>query len=143
MEFNSRLGDPEALNVLALLTGSFSDVIKALWHGDLAARRLDFAPQASVVKYLVAKEYPAPSPMVTEFFVNQPALVQAGIKIYFSHAEKSLTGYQTLKCSRVAALVARGNNVQELSRRLNNAIQGQITPGLEFREDIGEDLFAG
>ena len=142
MEFNSRLGDPEALNILSLLEGSFSGLLKSLWHESLDESRLHFAARASVVKYLVAKEYPNASPASLEFSLDKEAMEKEGVKVYFSSAEKTASGYATLKRSRVAALVAVADKVKEASQLVNSVIRRHVGGSLEFREDIGEDFQA-
>ena len=58
MEFNARFGDPEGLNVLSVLEGSLADLLRRIWDGTVSEDSVSFAKKASVVKYLVAKEYP-------------------------------------------------------------------------------------
>ena len=138
MEFNSRFGDPEALNILSLLKGSFSKLLIAMFDKTLGQVKCRFINKASVIKYLVAKEYPDSSPAALRFRVNEQAIEDMGVKLYFASCIKvgdSL--YETLKKSRVLALVATAARVEEAASRIDKAIDMHIDGELEYRRDIG------
>src|SRR5208337_2163246 len=58
IEFNARFGDPEAMNVLSLLTSDLSEIVYRIVEGSLSPSHAEFAPQATVCKYLVPEGYP-------------------------------------------------------------------------------------
>jgi phosphoribosylamine--glycine ligase len=58
IEFNARFGDPEAMNVLALLETDFCAVCQAMVQGELSEDLVKFANKATVCKYLVPEGYP-------------------------------------------------------------------------------------
>jgi len=62
IEFNARFGDPEALNVLAILESDFAAICQAMVGGTLHPDLVRFANLATVCKYAVPEGYP-----------NQPA----------------------------------------------------------------------
>jgi len=138
MEFNSRFGDPEALNILTLLRGSFSKILIAMFDKTLNEDKCQFITKASVIKYLVAKEYPDPSSTALRFRVNEQAIEDMGVKIYFASCIKiGNSQYETLKKSRVLALVATAPQVEEAASRIDQAIDKHIDGELEYRRDIG------
>jgi phosphoribosylamine--glycine ligase len=59
IEFNARFGDPEAMNVLALLKTSLTDVFLSM--ADQNLEQPEFSDQSTVVKYLVPEGYPGNS----------------------------------------------------------------------------------
>ena len=65
MEFNGRFGDPEGMNILTILKSSFAELLISLWDQTLAEDKVRFIDLASVIKYLVASEYPEKSPRAT------------------------------------------------------------------------------
>ena len=140
MEYNSRFGDPEALNIMLLLDTPLSDLIAAIWDKTLSATEVRFKPQASVVKYFVAKEYPEASPQALDFSVDEAQLTAAGVApIYASCVAAPEAGencYRTLKKSRVLALTALADSVTAASERINSAAAA-VTGALEYRSDIG------
>ena len=138
MEFNSRFGDPEGLNILMILRSSFSDLLKCLWNETLSEENAKFIKQASVVKYLVAKEYPAASNKASIFTVDKTSIEEQGITLFFaSCVQQANNNYITLKKSRVLALGTTAQQVENASQKINRAIQKFVTGPLEYRADIG------
>ena len=58
IEYNARFGDPEAINVLALLDNDLMDIFQKMTQGMLHNVSVRFKHQASVVKYVVPNGYP-------------------------------------------------------------------------------------
>ena len=137
MEFNGRFGDPEALNILTILKTPFSKIIKDLWHRRLRGNQIKFTSKASVIKYLVAKEYPDKSSRATRFQIDEQAIRSMGIKIYYASCVRDGNTYKTLKKSRVFALSKVAKNIAEASDSINHAIDNYMKGSLEYRRDIG------
>ena len=138
MEFNGRFGDPEGLNILSILDGSFSELLIHLWNKTLSEDVVSFVKKASVTKYLVAKEYPDESDEITSFTINEQAITDLGVKIFFTSCIK--TGphqYETLKKSRVVAFSVVSNTIEDASLLINQAIDTHVSGNLEYRRDIG------
>lgn len=141
MEFNSRFGDPEGLNILTILRQSFADVLRAVWSRSLTD--VDFLPEASVIKYLVAPEYPEKSPSPTTFDLDIDGLRSLGLNLFFGACEQLDTGdFRTLGSSRVLAIGATAPNIAAASDIINRGIEQFVTGPLEYRSDIGtqEDI---
>ena len=138
MEFNGRFGDPEALNILTILATPFSNLIKDMWHKTISNDSVNFIKKASVIKYLVAKEYPQESKNAILFTVNEQAIKDMGVNIFFASSIKiSNHQYQTLKKSRVIALGAIADKIEEAGNLVNQAIEQFVHADLDYREDIG------
>ena len=138
MEFNGRFGDPEGINVLSLLEGSFSRIITSLYHGTITEDNIKFARKASVVKYLVAHEYPEKSEKSTIFEVDEKAVAGLGVDMFAASCVKIGDGkYETLKKSRVMAFAATSDRIDEASDLINSAIDRHVCGDLEYRRDIG------
>ena len=58
IEYNARLGDPEAMNVLSLLKTDFFDICNHIVGGSLKNVDVKFEQNATVCKYAVPKGYP-------------------------------------------------------------------------------------
>lgn len=58
IEYNARLGDPEAMNVLPLLESDFADICMGVVEGNLHEKDVSFRNQATVCKYAVPEGYP-------------------------------------------------------------------------------------
>ena len=138
MEFNGRFGDPEGLNILSILETSFSDLLVHIWNGTLSDKAVSFAKKASVVKYLVAKEYPEKSPEPVTFDMDEKAISDLGVKIFFASCERLKSGtYTTLGRSRVVAFSATADSIEQAAERVNRAIDNHTVGNLEYRHDIG------
>lgn len=138
MEFNSRFGDPESLNILSILEGSFFKLLVNIWNKRLSEEKVSFVKKASVVKYMVAHEYPEKSSKTTTFSIDENAITEMGIKIFFASCIRITDGtYQTLGRSRVVAFVALSDSIGDASDRINRAIENHVKSDLEYRDDIG------
>ena len=58
IEYNARLGDPEAMNVLPLLDSCFIDICNGIVDGNLSRVDVQFKAKATVCKYAVPKVIP-------------------------------------------------------------------------------------
>ena len=143
MEFNGRFGDPEGLNITSIMQGSLARLIRDLCHRQLTEESVPFTNQVSVVKYLVAREYPEASPAAIDFSLDEAGIRDLGVQIFYGACEKTgKSSYRTLKKSRVLALGATADSIEAASDRVNQAITEHVKGDLEFRADIGsrEDL---
>lgn len=138
MEFNGRFGDPEGLNILTILESSFADLIRDMWHKTLSEDKVDFIKKASVIKYLVAKEYPQKSDKATVFTVDEKSINNMGVNIFFASSIKTADNqYQTLKKSRAIAFGAVADKIEDAGELVNQAIERFVHADLEYRSDIG------
>ena len=138
MEFNGRFGDPEGLNILGILEGSFSELLVNIYDKTLSENTISFVKKASVVKYLVAKEYPDESKEASSFYINEKKIKELGVNTYFgSSIQIGANQYQTLRKSRVVAFGAIADNIETASVMINNAIDNYVSGPLEYRRDIG------
>ncbi len=138
MEFNSRFGDPEGINILCILEGSFSGLLARIWDGTLSDDAVSFAKKANVTKYLVAKEYPGASSDAVAFTIDERAVSDLGVGTFFSACIR--TGkhrYETLKKSRVVAFNATSGTIEGASSLVDRAIDAHVRGALEYRRDIG------
>ena len=142
MEFNGRFGDPEGLNVLTVLKGSFSSLLESIWNQDLSEDKVEFIKKASVIKYLVAKEYPYESPTPITFTLNENAIKDLGLNVFFAACVKTGENqYQTLKKSRVVAIGATSDEIEDAATKIDEAIARHVGGDLEYRKDIGSKQY--
>lgn len=137
MEFNSRFGDPEGLNILSVLETPFSELLMRMWDKTISDD-IVFAKKASVIIYLVAAEYPDASPNRVDFEIDEEAVKDLGVTIYFASCVR--TGscrYETLKKSRVVAMGAISDTIEDASLLVREAIRRHVRGALEYRRDIG------
>ncbi len=82
IEFNSRFGDPEAMNVLALLKDPLPHILEKIVDGKLGA--VAFEDKSTVVKYLVPEGYPDNPKKDEEVRINEEAVAKIGAKAYYA-----------------------------------------------------------
>lgn len=139
IEFNSRFGDPEALNVLNSLETPFTDVMKNIFSETLSIENCKFKKECTFTVYVVTKEYAVENrkePL--KFTINKEAIEKQGVKIYFANT-KHLKGneYSSVSNSRLFGLTTSAKSLQEAKEKVYNAIKGNIDKKLDYRTDIG------
>ena len=148
LEFNARLGDPEAQVVLPRLAVPIGPLLLAAARGDLgrAARilglddaRLTVTPGAAVGIVLAAAGYPA-SPRRGDPIVGlDPALLDDAL-VFHAGTERDGAGTWRTNGGRVLTVVGRGPDLGA-ARAVAEAAAGRIGwLGLQRRTDIGAAL---
>lgn len=134
IEFNARLGDPEALNVLTILESDFVAICQAMVTGNLSIEQVKFAKQATVCKYAVPNGYPDEP-------LQNVAIDIAAVKnkacLYLS-AVDAVDGKIYATGSRTAAYVGVADSIpaaEEISEKEVRGIDGPLF----HREDIGTE----
>jgi len=129
IEYNARLGDPEAINVLSLLRDSLVNIGFGMVSGKL--RKPVFDNEATVCVYLVPKGYPD-SPKK-----DQPITVGElkHSEPYFASVYEEKGVIRTTG-SRAIALLAKGESVAEARERVYSDASS-VKGALFYRRDIG------
>ncbi len=134
IEYNARLGDPEAMNILSLLKSDFIEICEAMIQGKLNEIQVEFENKASVLKYIVPKGYPNNS--VKNIAVKVPKL-PSGSKVYLASIDERNNELYMLG-SRALAVLGYGNTLNEaeaLAEKAAKLIQGPVF----HRKDIGTE----
>ncbi|MGB9879164.1 MAG: phosphoribosylglycinamide synthetase C domain-containing protein, partial [Anaerolineae bacterium] len=134
VECNVRFGDPEAINVLAVLEDGLGKMLAQWVNGDL--NQVVFRRQATVSKYLVPPGYPESSREVF-FQLDLAQLEEQGMQVRFASLQPMDGGYRTAS-SRTFALLALADSPGEASTRIEEAIARLSLNGLHHRRDVGD-----
>lgn len=129
IEYNSRFGDPEAINVLALLKRPLIDVGWEVVDGRLT--RPPFEGRATVCVYLVPEGYPTNPRKDARVEITPPRRSE----LYFASVQEADGAIRTTS-SRSIALLAKGRTVSEAREKVYSdmpCIRGE----LYYRKDIG------
>jgi phosphoribosylamine--glycine ligase len=133
IEFNARFGDPEAMNVLSLLTSDLSEIMVRIIKGTLTSAQVTFEKKATVCKYLVPEGYPdaphAGDPVHTGD--------TNGAITYYANVEERDGSLVTLK-SRTLAFVGIGDTL-EAAERIAEQAAASVKGPVRYRKDIGTD----
>lgn len=132
IEYNARFGDPEAMNVLALLKTDFVDLCAAIVRGELQGFEVEFERKATVCKYVVPEGYPD-HPIRGERIEIMP--LPQGAHAYYASVDQREEGLFLLG-SRAVALVGVGDTLSQaeaIAQQAALCVKGPVF----FREDIG------
>lgn len=134
IEFNARLGDPEAMNTLPLLKTNFIDICMGIINGNLMSD-IEFEKKATVCKYLAPEGYPT-SPIKDELVViNKEKLEQIGAKYYYASVYREGENVYTTS-SRAMGVVGIADNLENAEKIAEQGV-GCIDGKLFYRKDIG------
>ncbi len=138
IEYNVRLGDPEALNLMALLDTAAHEVFHAIALGELTAGEAAFKNQASVSKYLVPRSYPDPIKEPIVFAFNPDQAREHGLSVIYGAIERQGPKTWSALGSRTLGLVGLGSSPGAVSEQIETFLEQVSLPQLRHRQDIGD-----
>jgi phosphoribosylamine---glycine ligase len=142
IEFNARFGDPECMNIMSLLAGSWPEVMERLCAGTLTRADVPLCEEASMVLYLVSPDYALRAGPPYRFELDEPAMEQAGCQVFFSSAvQVAERCFETVGTSRAVALAASAPTLAQARERIVGC--ARAVPVLEWRSDVGDEAYLG
>jgi phosphoribosylamine--glycine ligase len=131
VEFNARFGDPEAMNVLSILTSDFAEILCHITEGTLSLSHVQFDEKATVCKYVVPSGYPE-TPVT-----NAPLTIgdYGEALLYYANVEEK-DGTLSTQASRTLAFVGVGETLEEaeeIAEKGASSVMGHV----RHRKDIG------
>ncbi|HBU06604.1 MAG TPA: phosphoribosylamine--glycine ligase [Candidatus Magasanikbacteria bacterium] len=132
IEYNARLGDPEAMNVLSILESDFVELCQAIINGNLNQDHAKFSNQATVCKYAVPEGYP--NNPVKNQKIDISEVINKN-QLYFASVDEREGGLYEMG-SRAIAVVGIGNTIFEAEQIAESEIS-KIKGPLFHRKDIG------
>lgn len=130
IEYNARLGDPEAMNVLPILKSDFIDICYGVING-LSKVKAEFEGKSTVCKYVVPKGYPE-NPAKGEKIEISPS---SKASMYYASVDKKPDGLY-MSGSRAIAFVGISEDFGEAEKIAESAV-GLVRGNVFHREDIG------
>jgi phosphoribosylamine--glycine ligase len=132
IEYNARLGDPEAMNVLPIMKNDFVSVLQAIIDGTLHKHKPEFENSATVCKYAVPEGYPANPVKNQKISLGD---VPGNVRLYYASVEGRDDGtYMT--SSRAIAFVGIAPDIEQAQIVAENGVSSAKGP-IFHREDIG------
>jgi phosphoribosylamine---glycine ligase len=134
VEFNARLGDPEAEPILMRLKSDLFELLMAATEGQLADVELQWDRRVALSVVVAAHGYPA-DPRKGDVITGLPA---SGEDLQVFHAGTTLDG-GTLRSSggRVLCVTALGDSVRLAQGKALAAVRQVQMAGAHWRNDIG------
>jgi phosphoribosylamine--glycine ligase len=136
IEYNARLGDPEAQVILPRLEDDLLELMLAAARGALPERAPRFSTRAALTVVLAAKNYPATPIVGTRILELERA--EAAENVIVTHAgTKQVDGKLLAAGGRVLNVTALADTVVEAQARAYAAVDLIDWPGGFCRRDIG------
>lgn len=134
IEYNARLGDPEALNLMKLITSDGIELFERVANGTLEGYRLEVDDAASVCLYVVPNAYPLGKGVGDEIEIDR---LPPDISLFFGSVD--LVGDKLLTAgSRSLALVACAPTITDARRKVLEALHG-VRGNVRHRTDIASE----
>lgn len=139
LEYNVRLGDPEAQAVLPLLESDLGDLCLSVLDGSLGDFSLRWKPGAVCAPVVVAGGYPDSYRKGDPITINREELAKTGARLFIAGAAGSEGGDLFTAGGRVLAVSAWGTDGDEAQARAYEALKALRFNGMAFRRDIGRE----
>jgi phosphoribosylamine---glycine ligase len=136
VEFNCRLGDPEAQAVLPLMDADFVDVFGRIADGDLAGASLRTAYGAAATVVLASEGYPGTFQTGLAIDGIEEAARNEHTLVFHSGTRSVGDGMETAG-GRVVAVTGLGDNLEQALSRAYTAADAISFKGKYLRRDIG------
>jgi phosphoribosylamine--glycine ligase len=137
LEFNCRLGDPEAQPVLMRFHGDLFDMLKAAAEGKLGDLKPSWSEEAAVCVVLSSKGYPGPYEKGKTIKGVDDVSEKDGVVVF--HAGTSMDNGEFITSGgRVLGVTALGKDIGDAKSNAYRAIENIHFDGMHFRKDIGD-----
>jgi phosphoribosylamine--glycine ligase len=136
IECNARFGDPEAMNVLPLLTSDFADICMGIIDGNLSSKKASFMNKATVCKYVVPMGYGVKSVVGEKVEVNKENIEKDGAELFYASVNQKDDQIYTTS-SRSLAVVGIDKSIFEAEKIAESALS-HVKGNVFMRHDIGK-----
>jgi len=134
VEFNCRLGDPEAQAVLPLVSGGFTDACWRIAHGEPPAP-IRALPAAAVTTVLAARGYPEQPERGAA--IDIPDDLPEGVLVFHAGTVRDEAGTLRVAGGRVLNVTAVAPTFREAQHLSRGAAERIDFAGKVFRRDVG------
>ena len=141
LEFNVRLGDPEAQVLLARLESDVADAMVRTCDGRLAGTTMTWDPRAAVCVVLAAEGYPG-TPKTGVPIAGLESLRDWRDGIVFHAGTKRVGDRVVADGGRVLGVTALGSTIRAAVDEAYGAVARISWPGMQHRRDIGHRALA-
>jgi phosphoribosylamine--glycine ligase len=138
LEYNVRLGDPEAQAILVRLRSDLVEIFEAVAQGRLSEVRVDWSNEASACVVLAARGYPERPEIGARISGIDKAALVSGVEIFHAGSARTEDGnaFQTAG-GRVLGVTAAGPKLDDALASCYNAASHIHWDGMHYRKDIG------
>ncbi len=135
LEYNVRLGDPEAQVILSRMKSDIVPIMLATISGELDKIELEWHSQASVCVVMASGGYPGSYDNGKEIIGLDSLKNQDGISVFHA-GTKSADGKIVTNGGRVLGVVACGEGIEDAQKNVYEAVSKISFDGAHYRRDI-------
>jgi phosphoribosylamine--glycine ligase len=136
LEYNVRMGDPEAQPIVMRLRSDMAELLMALGEGRLAAHEPHWSPNPSVCVVLASQGYPGKPEVGKVISGIAGAETHGGVKVF--HAGTKFQDFQLLSTGgRVLGVTATAEDLPSAIACAYTAVSKVNFAGMHYRRDIG------
>lgn len=136
VEFNARLGDPEAINVIPLLQTPLADICAAIMSGSLDRLSIGFDAKAAVCKYVVPPDYGLDPKVGVPIRVDAGKVADLGAQVFYARVNRDGDRLLTTT-SRAVAILGTGETISQAENMVEQALH-HVHGDFYVRRDIGK-----
>ncbi|MDR3604609.1 MAG: phosphoribosylamine--glycine ligase [Syntrophaceae bacterium] len=136
LEFNVRLGDPEAQPLLVRMKTDPIPLMLAALEGKLSRESIKWADDASVCVVMASQGYPAAYSKGKIISGIEEAEKVQGVKVFIAGANSSSGGVVT-SGGRVLGVTSLGRDIPEAIQKAYEGVERISWEGVQYRRDIG------
>jgi phosphoribosylamine--glycine ligase len=138
LEYNVRLGDPEAQAILVLLKSDLASIFEAVARGRLDGVRADWSDEASACVVLASRGYPE-SPRTGDAITGlDEAQTDPRVQIFHAGTQRDQEGTWRTAGGRVLGITSIGATLDRALARCYDAAGRISWDGMHYRRDIGK-----
>jgi len=136
LEFNCRMGDPEAQALAVRMDFDLAEVLQAVIDGNLASVRVSWKRGGSVCVVMASGGYPGDFQTGKVISGLAEAQSMPGVVVFHAATKKKGSNYCT-SGGRILGVTAAGPNLESAIKSVYDAVGGIEFEGAHFRSDIG------
>jgi phosphoribosylamine---glycine ligase len=135
LEFNCRLGDPEAQAIIPRIDSDFAETLAATAEGELRRAPLSWSPGASLCVVMASGGYPGAFEVDKRIEGLAEAGAAPGVSLFHSGTKLKDGAYYT-SGGRVLAVSALGEDLDQARQNAYEAVKKIRFSGAHYRSDI-------
>lgn len=136
LEFNARLGDPEAQPLMIRLKSDIVPVLEAVVDGDISGVSLEWDPRPAVCVVMASKGYPRSYRSGMEIHGLELARAMPDT-VVFHAGTKMEDGRLVTVGGRVLGVTCLGETIRDAIDKAYRAVESIAWEGVHYRKDIG------
>jgi phosphoribosylamine--glycine ligase len=136
VEFNARLGDPEAQVILMRLKSDLVDLLQHAADGTLDAAEPQWDRRAALCVVMAAAGYPQ-RPRAGDAITGLGQAVAEDVVVFHAGTRAADDGHTVTSGGRVLGVTALGESVKQAQQRAYELVSKIHFDGAQYRGDIG------